>query len=147
MRPSLMRPTLKVLTLAVNDLQRSLEFYRDGLGLQTEGIVGTEFENGAVAFFHMAGGLELALWPSASLSKDANVKATRSRVGAVSLGHIVRTKEEVDALCAAAREAGATVTDPPRDRFWGGYSGHFHDPDGHLWEITWHPKWSLEVEP
>jgi catechol 2,3-dioxygenase-like lactoylglutathione lyase family enzyme len=137
-----MRPSVRVLTLGVDDLERSVTFYRDGLGLPTEGIVGEEFEHGAVAFFHLAGGLILALWPTASLAKDANIEASRSRLGSVSIGHIARSKEEVDEVIEAARRAGAVVTNPPQDRFWGGYSGYFHDPDGHLWEIAWNPELS-----
>jgi uncharacterized protein len=137
-----MRPSVRVITLGVDDLERSLTFYRDGLGLPTDGIVGEEFEHGAVVFFHLAGGLILALWPTASLSKDANIEASYSRLGAVSIGHIARSKEEVDEVLEAARRAGATVTNPPNDRFWGGYSGYFHDPDGHLWEVAWNPELS-----
>jgi uncharacterized protein len=138
-----MNPRIKVLTLGVSDLERSLAFYRDGMGLPTKGIVGQEFEDGAVVFFSMDGGLTLALYPTASLSKDAKVGATQARLGAVSLGHIVKSKEEVDAIMRQAEEAGAVVTDPAHDRFWGGYSGYFHDPDGHLWEIAWNPQWSV----
>jgi len=140
-----MHPRLKVLTLAVEDLERSLAFYRDGLGLPTDGIIGREFENGAVVFINLEGGMILALWPSASLTNEAKVQATANRLGAVTLGHIVRTKADVDALVAQAERAGGTVTDPAADRFWGGYSGHFHDPDGHVWEIAWHPQWSAEL--
>jgi len=138
-----MKPRIKVLTLGVSDLDRSLAFYRDGLGLPTDGIVGQEFEDGAVAFFNLDDGLILALYPSASLSKDAKIAATQARLGAVSIGYIVPSKEAVDALMQQAEQAGAVVTDPSHDRFWGGYSGYFQDPDGHLWEITWHPEWSL----
>ena len=138
-----MRPRIKVLTLAVGDLDRSLAFYRNGLGLKTEGIIGQEFEDGAVAFFDMNDDLILALYPAASLSNDAKVAATQTRLGAVSIGHTVNSKEEVDLVMKQAEQAGAVVTDPPHDRFWGGYSGYFHDPDGHLWEIAWNPKWSV----
>lgn len=136
-----MKPSIKVLTLAVGDLERSLAFYRDGLGLQTEGIIGREFEDGAVVFFHMNDDLILALYPAASLAKDAGIEPTRARLGAVSIGHIVNSQDEVDGLMKQAERAGAVVTDPARDRFWGGYSGYFHDPDGHLWEIAWNPQW------
>jgi catechol 2,3-dioxygenase-like lactoylglutathione lyase family enzyme len=139
-----MRSSFKVLTLAVSDLERSLRFYRDGLGLPTEGVIGTEFENGAVVFFQMKGGMILALWPVESLEKDANGEATRNRLGSVSIGHIAVSREEVDSIIDAARSAGATVMKEPADTFWGGYSGYFHDPDGHVWEIAWHPKWSPE---
>ncbi|HZA02786.1 MAG TPA: VOC family protein [Hyphomicrobiaceae bacterium] len=138
-----MKPRIKVLTLGVNDLERSLSFYRDGMGLPTDGIIGQEFEDGAVVFFNMNDDLILALYPTASLSKDAKITATQARLGAVSIGHIVKSKEEVDAVMTQAERAGAVITDPPRDRFWGGYSGYFHDPDGHLWEIAWHPRWSV----
>lgn len=138
-----MRPRLKVFTLSVNDLHQSLAFYRDGLGLPTEGIIGEEFEDGAVVFINMNDGLILALYPSESLSKDARVEATQSRLGAVSIGHVVNSKAEVDAVIAQAVSAGAVVTDPARDRFWGGYSGYFHDPNEHLWEIAWNPQWTM----
>jgi catechol 2,3-dioxygenase-like lactoylglutathione lyase family enzyme len=136
-------PRIKVLTLCVDDLERSLSFYRDGMGLPTKGIVGQEFEDGAVVFFKMNDDLILALYPTVSLSKDAKITATQARLGAVSIGHIVKSKEEVDALMKQAEQAGAVITDPPHDRFWGGYSGYFHDPDGHLWEIAWNPEWSV----
>jgi catechol 2,3-dioxygenase-like lactoylglutathione lyase family enzyme len=138
-----MKPRIKVLTLGVSDLERSLAFYRDGMGLPTDGIVGQEFEDGAVVFFHMNDDLMLALYPTVSLAKDAKVEATQARLGAVSIGHIVKSKEEVDAVMQQAGQAGAVITDPARDRFWGGYSGYFHDPDGHLWEIAWNPQWSI----
>lgn len=139
-----MKPRIKVLTLAVSDLERSLAFYRDGLGLPTKGVIGEEFEDGAVVFFHMGDDLILALYPAPSLSKDAKISVTQERLGAVSIGHIVKSKEEVDTIMEQAVEAGAVITDPAADRFWGGYSGYFHDPDGHLWEIAWNPQWSVE---
>src|SRR3954452_2282900 len=139
-----MKPRIKVLTLGVGDLERSLAFYRDGLGLPTDGIVGREFEDGAVVFFDMNDGLILALYPTASLAKDAKITATRAKLGAVSIGHIVNSKEEVDRIVQQAERAGAIFTDPPHDRFWGGYSGYFHDLDGHLWEIAWNPQWSVQ---
>lgn len=138
-----MKPRLKVLTLAVNDLEKSLAFYRDGMGLPTKGIIGQEFEDGAVVFFYMGDDLILALYPAPSLAKDAKITATQARLGAVSIGHIVKSKEEVDAVMKQAEDAGATITDRPHDRFWGGYSGYFHDPDGHLWEIAWNPQWTV----
>jgi uncharacterized protein len=116
-----MKPRLKVLTLAVDDLERSLAFYRDGLGLETKGITGTQFEHGAVVFIQMDEGLILALWPAASLALDARITPAAERLGSVSLGHIVGSTAEVDAVIAQAAAAGAVVTDPPRERFWGGY--------------------------
>ena len=139
----MMKPRIKILTLAVTDLHRSLAFYRDGLGLRTQGITGQQFEDGAVVFFRLEGDMMLALWPVGSLAKDVKIEATKARLGAVSIGHIVGSKREVDVIMRDAAKAGAVVTDPPKDRFWGGYSGYFHDPDGHLWEIAWNPAWQV----
>lgn len=136
-----MKQRIKLITLGVGDLQKSLTFYRDGMGLATEGIIGEEFENGAVVFFELAGDLILALYPKISLAKEAAVSVTPPSPSEFTIGHIVGSKEEVDAVVAQAKQAGATITDPPHDRFWGGYSGHFQDPDGHLWEIAWNPRW------
>ena len=132
-----MEPRVTLITLGVEDLKRSLSFYRDGLGWPTDGIVGEEFENGAVVFFELRKGLKLALWPRTSLAAVAHVNTTGT--ASFELAHNVRSKEEVDEVIALARAAGANVTSPPADQPWGGYSAHFQDPDGHLWEIAWNP--------
>jgi uncharacterized protein len=139
-----MRPRIKVITLAVGDLEESLAFYRDGMGLPTQGIIGTDLEDGAVVFFSMNDDLILALYPKAALAKDAKISATPPSPAEFTIGHIVRSKQEVDAVMEQAEQAGATITDPPHDRFWGGYSGYFQDPDGHLWEIAWNPQWEVK---
>lgn len=139
-----MKPRIKVITLAVSDLERSLAFYRDGMDLPTNGIVGTEFEDGAVVFFQMNDDLILAVYPRTSLAKDANVPVGPPSATELSIGHIVRSKQEVDLVMEQAKRAGAKITDPARDRFWGGYSGYFQDPDGHLWEIAWNPQWEVK---
>jgi catechol 2,3-dioxygenase-like lactoylglutathione lyase family enzyme len=139
----MMNPRIKVLTLAVEDLNRSLAFYRDGLGFRTQGVIGQQFEHGAVVFFTLANDMILALYAAASLSKDAKIDATQTRLGAVSIGHVVKSKLEVDTLVRDARKAGAVITDAPKDRFWGGHSAYFHDPDGHLWEVAWNPAWNV----
>jgi catechol 2,3-dioxygenase-like lactoylglutathione lyase family enzyme len=139
-----MKPRIKVLTLAVSDLERSLAFYRDGMGLPTKGIIGTEFEDGAAVFFDMNDDLILALYPKRSLAKDAKVPVTPASPAELSIGHIVKSKQEVDAVMKQAEKAGARITDPAHDRFWGGYSGYFEDPDGHLWEIAWNPQWQVK---
>jgi len=138
-----MKPRIKVVTLGVDDLEAALAFYRDGLGLRTKGIVGTEFEDGAVVFFEMNDGLVLALWPRPALARDAKVAVGSRSATELSLGHNVGSKEEVDAVMAQAAAAGARITDPAGDRFWGGYAGYFQDPDGHLWEIAWNPAWEV----
>ena len=134
-----MKPYITVITLGVDDLERSLAFYRDGLGLPTEGIVGTEFEHGAVVFFTMDDGLILALFSRENLAMDAQVARTPPSPSDISIGQNVGSRQEVDKILEQAKAAGATITSPARDRFWGGYSGYFQDPDGHLWEIVWNP--------
>ncbi|HWO53691.1 MAG TPA: VOC family protein [Paenibacillus cookii] len=140
-----MKPRISVLTLGVEDLERSLAFYRDGLGLPTEGIVGKEFEHGAVAFFDLQAGVKLALWSRKDLSHEAKVPLAPPSSTEMTIGHNVASKEEVDQVMEQARKAGATITDPAHETFWGGYSGHFMDPDGHLWEVVWNPAWELEA--
>src|SRR5262245_16131387 len=145
-----MQPRIHAITLAVDNLDRAVEFYRDGLGLQTPGVIGTEFPgddtnpDGAVAMFQSQGGLILALWPRTELAKDATIQLGPPSSGEFSLGHGVAGKAEVDALLAQAEAAGASLTEAPRDRPWGIYSGYFRDPDGHLWEIMWNPALDLE---
>ena len=136
-----MQPRINVLTLAVEDLDRAVAFYRDGLGLATEGIIGSEFQNGAVAFFDIGPALRLALWPRASLAADAGLELAPAGSAAISLGHNVASRDEVDAVMAQAAAAGACVVKPAGDTFWGGYAGYFSDPDGHLWEVVFNPEW------
>ncbi len=134
-----MKPRVSFITLGVDDLDRAVAFYRDGLGLATDGIVGKEFEHGAVAFFDLEGGLCLALWARTSLAHDAGVAPGPSSATEMALAHNVRTREEVDAVLRQAERAGARITKPPGATFWGGYTGYFQDPDGHLWEVAWNP--------
>jgi uncharacterized protein len=131
---------ISFLTLGVEDLDRSLAFYRDGLGLATEGVVGTEFEYGAVAFFDLQPGLKLALWPRASLARDSGLPRSAPSSTEFSIGHNVASAEEVDAVMSQAAEAGATILKPAQRTFWGGYAGYFQDPDGHVWEVAWNPQ-------
>lgn len=135
-----MKPRVTVITLGVDDLQRALRFYRDGLGLPTEGIVGEEFEHGAVAFFELQSGVRLALWARASIAHDSGLPQSEPSPTDVTLGHNVASRAEVDAVMDQARAAGATAVKPAADTFWGGYAGYFQDPDGHLWEVVWNPQ-------
>jgi catechol 2,3-dioxygenase-like lactoylglutathione lyase family enzyme len=141
-----MEPRIDVITLAVADLDRALAFYRDGLGLDSRGVVATEFEGndiapaGAIAMFELQSGLLMALYPRTELAKDAKVAPAAPQTGEFSIGHLVSSKAEVDALLSQAHAAGATLTDQPHDRPWGIYSGYFRDPDGHLWEVIWNPR-------
>jgi catechol 2,3-dioxygenase-like lactoylglutathione lyase family enzyme len=140
-----MEPRIGVITLAVADLERALEFYRR-LGLESPGVIGTEFPGddttpaGAAAMFELEDGLVLALYPRTELAKDANIPVAEPTSGAFSLGHFVASKAEVDAVLAQAEAAGATVTGEPYERPWGIYSGYFRDLDGHLWEVIWNPR-------
>ena len=139
-----MKPRLTVLTIGVDDLEQALRFYRDGLGLKTEGIVGQEFEHGAVVFFDLQPGLRLALWPRRSISHDSGVEVSGSSPTECTLGHNVSSRAEVDQVMAQARRAGAAIVKPAQETFWGGYGGYFQDPDGHLWEIVWNPQFTVE---
>lgn len=138
-----MQPRITLITLGVDDLERAVRFYRDGLGLATEGIIGTEFEHGAVAFFELHGGLKLALWPRASLAHDAGIALHAPSPTEFALAHNVASKAEVDLVMTQAERAGAAIVKPAQDAFWGGYAGYFQDPDGHLWEVAWNPHWEL----
>lgn len=134
-----MKPRISVLTIGVADLDRSLAFYRDGLGLPTEGIIGREFEHGAVAFFALAGGLKLAIWAQDDVAHDTGLPKTPASSTAFTIGHNVARRAEVDQVMKEAARAGADIVKPAQETFWGGYAGYFRDPDGHLWEVVWNP--------
>jgi uncharacterized protein len=138
-----MKPRISLITLGVDDLDKSVSFYRDGLGLETQGVVGTQFEHGAVAFFDLEAGLKLALWPRKSLAHDAGLQTGQPSATEFSIAHNVASKDEVDAVMEQARKSGATIVKAALDTFWGGYAGYFQDPDGHLWEVAWNPQWRV----
>ena len=139
-----MKPRITLITLAVDDLERAVRFYQDGLGLKTQGIIGQEFEHGAVAFFEMQpgapGALRLALWPRQSLAYDSGLPVGKPNATEFALAHNVSSKAEVDAVMAQAKAAGALIVKPAQDTFYGGYAGYFQDPDQHLWEVAWNPQ-------
>ncbi|NMG35843.1 VOC family protein [Azoarcus sp. TTM-91] len=141
-----MKPRITVITLGVEDLELSLRFYRDGLGFPTEGIIGEEFEYGAVVFIDLQPGLRLALWPRKSIAHDSGLVTGPASPTGMTLGHNVSSKAEVDAAMAQAGAAGARIVKPAQDTFYGGYAGYFQDPDGHLWEVVWNPQWSAEAD-
>ncbi len=134
-----MEPRISIITLGVTDLPRSIEFYRNGLGLPIRHEEDTE----SIAFFELRG-TWLSLYPRAALADDVGVPTEGSGFSGVTLAHNVRTREEVDAVLAEAVAAGATLVKPAQDVFWGGYSGYFTDPDGHLWEVAWNPYFPIE---
>lgn len=138
-----MKPRISVLTIGVDDLEKSVDFYR-ALGLETDGIVGKEFEYGAVAFFELQSGLKLALWPRKSIAHDTNIALQAPSTTEFTLGHNVNSKEEVDAVMVQAEKAGAKIIKSAADTFWGGYAGYFQDIDGHLWEVVYNPELKVE---
>jgi catechol 2,3-dioxygenase-like lactoylglutathione lyase family enzyme len=135
-----MKPRISVITLGVADLEQSLAFYRDGLGLPTEGIIGREFEHGAVAFFDLSGGLKLALWAQDDISHDTGLPKQPVSPTAFTIGLNVLSRKEVDETMDAAERAGAEIVKAPHVTFYGGYAGYFRDINGHLWEIVWNPQ-------
>jgi catechol 2,3-dioxygenase-like lactoylglutathione lyase family enzyme len=138
-----MKPHISVLTLGVDDLERALAFYRDGLGLRTAGIVGREFEHGAVAFFDLQAGLRLAIWRRADIAHDAGLTVTDPSPTEFTIGHNLNSAQDVDDVMEQAQQAGARLVKAAQRTFWGGYAGYFQDPDGHLWEVVWNPALSV----
>jgi len=134
---------ITVITLGVKDLDKAVSFYRDGLGLRTDGIIGQEFEYGAVAFFNMQNGLKLGLWPQESIRHDTGLKQKEFNAPQMTLGHNVNSKAKVDSVFESAVKAGATAVKEPSDTFYGGYAAYFQDLDGHVWEIVWNPNSSF----
>ncbi len=127
-----MKPRISMITLGVSDLERSIVFYEHGLGLPR-----MPFE-GEIAFFALSGAW-LALYPWDALADDARVSEAGEGFRGVTLAHNAASKAEVDQVMAEAQKAGAIIVKPAQDVFWGGYSGYFSDPDGHLWEVAWNP--------
>ena len=140
-----MKPRITVITLGVDDLDKAVAFYRDSLGFHTQGIVGTESEHGAVAFFDLQPGLKLALWPRVSIAHDSGLALAERSATELTIGHNVASKEEVDTVMQDAVRAGARIVKRAHVTFWGGYAGYFQDPDDHLWEVVFNPQ--LELLP
>jgi hypothetical protein len=138
-----MKIRINVLTIGVDDLEKSVAFYR-ALGLKTNGIVGKKFEYGAVAFFDLQNGLKLALWPRKSIAHDSGLSQEPKSATEFTIGYNVNSKEEADAVMAIAKQADAHIVKPAVDTFWGGYAGYFQDPDGHIWEIVYNPAFKIE---
>jgi uncharacterized protein len=137
-----MDPHITVLTLGVADLERAVRFYRDGLGFETQGIIGTEFEHGAVAFFSLQSGLKLALWPRSNIAADTGIPQQQPSSTEFTLGHNVSSISAVDEVMKQAAQAGASIVKSAQETFYGGYAGYFQDPDGHLWEVVYNPAFA-----
>ena len=138
-----MKPRITVITLGVDNLDRSLAFYREGLGLPTQGIIGKEFEHGAVAFFDMQSGVKLAIWSRDDIAHDTKISKTPRSATELTIGHNVSSAAEVDAVMEQANRAGAKIVKGAQNTFWGGYAGYFQDPDDHLWEVVWNPQFEI----
>ena len=138
-----MKPRVSYITLGVDDLERALRFYRDGLGLPTKGILGPQDEEGGVVFFELGGGLVLALWPRKSIAGDTGLPQGKPNPTEFTLAHNLSSTREVDEVMDEAKRAGAQIIKPAHSTFWGGYSGYFQDPDGHLWEVAWNPEYKM----
>lgn len=134
-----MQPQISVLTIGVDDLERSMRFY-ERLGWHTEGVVGKEFEHGSVVMFNLKGGLKVMLYQRENLAWDAKVPQGERSATEFSIGYNVHDKAEVDDVMKQVASAGAKIVKEAQPAFWGGYSGYFQDPDGHLWEVAWNPQ-------
>lgn len=134
-----MKPQVSIITLAVGNLEKSVRFYRDGLGWKTRGIVGTDYEYGAAAFFDLQPGLCLALWPRESLAHEAGIEQQPPAMTEFMLSQNVEERVQVEEILQMAVQAGGQVVKPAHDTLLGGHAGLFKDPDGHLWEIAWMP--------
>lgn len=128
-----MKQKLSLITLGVQNLNTSLVFYRDGLGWKPADI-----SNANIVFFDL-GGVALSLYPRHSLAEDVTISPEGSGFSGITLAHNATSMEEVDAILQKAERAGARIVKPAQKVFWGGYSGYFADPDGHLWEVAWNP--------
>jgi uncharacterized protein len=134
-----MEQRISVITVAVADLERSRRFYEDGLGWSPRSV------HEDIAFYQL-NGIVLGLFARASFNADAHLPSGTESVGGIALAYNVRSREEVDRVMAAAEAAGAKITKPAEEVFWGGYSGYFTDPDGHLWELAWNPGWPIDEQ-
>lgn len=139
-----MKPRFSILTIGVNNLEKSYKFYHEGLGFPSKGIVGTEFEHGAVVFLDLTGNTRLALYERANLAWDAGLPLQPASSTEFSIGHFVKSNKEVDEVMEQAGKAGAKIIKPAQKTFWGGYAGYFQDPDGHLWEIAYNSSFIPE---
>ena len=127
-----MKPRMSMITLGVDDLNRSVAFYQNGLGFPRQG----DEEN--VAFFNL-NGTWLGLYGREALAEDAMVSAEGSGFNSFAIAHNVHSEQEVEAVMQTALDAGAELVKKPQKVFWGGFSGYFKDPDGHLWEVAYNP--------
>ncbi|MGE0210412.1 MAG: VOC family protein [Parvibaculaceae bacterium] len=130
-----MEQRVSLVTLGVRDIEKSRSFY-EALGWKRGNT------HAEVAFFQ-AGGMVVALWDRKELAKDAGVSDTGAEFSGMALAYNTRSREQADQVLAEAERAGGRILKPGTETPWGGYSGYFSDPDGHLWEVAWNPEWFL----
>ncbi len=133
-----MRPRLSLVTLGVRDFERSLQFYREGLGWKPSSASQDD-----VAFFQLSG-VVLALYPREKLAEDAQVSPQGSGFSGITLAYNAKSQEEVDLVLQTVENLGAKIVKKAQKVFWGGYSGYFADLDGHLWEVAWNPFFEFD---
>lgn len=133
-----MQQRLSLVTLASHDLARSQRFY-EALGWSSS------FANEEVAFYPL-NGIVFGLYRAESFAKEIGVDVGDMKPAGSAVAYNTRSREEVDAVIGEAQSAGAVVAMEPHDTPWGGYSGYFRDPDGHLWEVAWNPAWRIDDE-
>lgn len=133
-----MQPRMNMITLGVRDLPRAVAFYRDGLGFPMSSA-----SNDDIAFFGLRGTI-LGLYGWDALAEDATVPPSGDGFRGFAIAHNVAERDDVARLLAEAERAGARIVKPAQDVFWGGHSGYFADPDGHLWEVAWNPHAPLD---
>ncbi|MGH2644503.1 MAG: VOC family protein [Chitinophagaceae bacterium] len=139
-----MKQRINILTLGVNDLKKSLKFFVDGLGWKTQGIIGSEFENGETVVFELDNGMLLSLYERKNLAWDSGIAQRPESATEFSIGYLVNNDQEVDLIMKQAERAGAKIIKQAQNTFWGGYGGYFQDIDGHLWEIIHNPAFTIE---
>lgn len=132
-----MEQRINIITLGVEDIKKSKQFY-EALGWTPSSASNEHF----VAF--QTAGIVFCLYPKAQLAEDAMISSKTEGFQGITLAHNVESKKQVQETLKQAVEAGAKLVKPAQDVFWGGYSGYFADPDGHLWEVAWNPHWPLQ---
>ncbi|MEN8241664.1 MAG: VOC family protein [Chloroflexota bacterium] len=137
-----MEPRISIITLGVADLERSFQFYHDGLGFPT-----TKTPEDGIIFFQ-TGGTCLALYPADKLAEDVgpDIPAADIRLPSITLAHNTREKDQVNQILLLAEQAGGKIEKPAADTFWGGYGGYFSDPDGYLWEVAFADFWKFNAD-
>jgi catechol 2,3-dioxygenase-like lactoylglutathione lyase family enzyme len=129
---------VSIITLGVKDFQRSLDFYKSGLGWKPSSA---SSEN--IAFFPMEG-VVFALYPRDLLAGDATIGSSGSGFSGITLSHNTKRREQVDQVLNTVRDLGMQIIKPAKKTSWGGYHGYFADPDGYLWEVAWNPHFAFD---